>query len=323
MLNTISLRPNNFNEFIGQEKIVQTIKVVIESSKIQNKILDHIIFYGPPGRGKTTIATIISNYTNRKINFVQGALLVQKSDILTVFANVKENDIIFIDEIHSINKNLEELIYSVMEDNVIDVPIGPEGEKRILRMKVKPFTLLGATTQFDKISKPIRDRFGLTLKLDNYSLDDIAKIIIRSATLLNSSIDQKQALIIADYCQDSPRIANRLIKRIVDFAQYYNQGKISDEIIFKTLKHLSIYREGLHDIHIEYLKLLLDVFEQKSVALDVIVPLLNESKLFIINDIEPVLLLKKFIVKTSRGRKITNLGINYLLQHNLNPFKVN
>lgn len=275
-----------------------------------------------PGRGKTTIATIISNYTNRQINFVQGALLVQKSDILTVFANVKENDIIFIDEIHSINKNLEELIYSVMEDNVIDVPIGPEGEKRILRMKVKPFTLLGATTQFDKISKPIRDRFGLTFKLDNYTLEDIAKIIIRSALLLETEISHHQALIIANYCQESPRIANRLTKRIVDFAQYYNQGQVSDEIIYQTLKHLSIYREGLQDIHIEYLKLLLDVFDQKSVALDVIVPLLNESKIFIVNDIEPILLSKKFIIKTSRGRKITSLGVKYLLHHNLNPFKI-
>lgn len=322
MLNTISLRPNNFDDFIGQEKVVNTIKIVIESSKIQNKILDHIIFYGPPGRGKTTLANIISHYTARNINFVQGALLVQKSDILTVFANINENDIIFIDEIHSINKNLEELIYSVMEDNVIDIPIGPDGEKRILRMKVKPFTLLGATTQFDKISKPIRDRFGLTFKLDNYSLDDIAKIIVRSAKLLTSEISFEQALIVANYCQESPRVANRLTKRIVDFAQYYNQGLITNDIIFKTLKHLSIYKGGLQDAHIEYLRILLDVFEQKNVALDVLISLLNQSKSFIINDIEPILLAKKLIIKTSRGRQITTNGVEYLLQHNLNPFKL-
>ena len=160
-----SLRPNDFDSFIGQKKIIDTIKVCIESAKKQNKTLDHIIFYGPPGRGKTTLANIIANFCNRKINYVQGALIEKKSDILSIFTSVQENDIIFIDEIHSMNSNLEELIYSAMEDNVIDIQIGPEGEKRILRMKIKPFTLIAATTDFAKISQPIRDRFGLIFEL--------------------------------------------------------------------------------------------------------------------------------------------------------------
>ncbi len=318
---TISLRPNNFTNFIGQEKIINTLKVIIESSRKQNKILDHIIFYGPPGRGKTTLANIIAKQTNRRINYVQGGLIEKKSDILSIFASIHENDIIFIDEIHSMGIGIEELIYSAMEDNIIDIPIGPEGEKRIIRMKIKPFTLIGSTTEFSKISQPIRDRFGIIFKLSNYSNDEISKILIQSAKILGHNLDDNQAQIISDYSQETPRIANRLIKRIIDFADYYNNGKITVNIIYQTLKSLSIYKYGLTDIHIEYLKLLFETFEQNSVSLDVIISLLNESKKMIINEIEPILLSKKLIVKTSRGRKITHEGVEYILKYNLNPFK--
>lgn len=317
---TISLRPNNFDEFIGQEKIVKTIKVVIESSKKNNKPIDHIIFYGPPGRGKTTLANIIANYSSRKINYTQGSLLEKKSDILTMFAGIEENDIIFIDEIHSMSQNIEELIYSAMEDNVIDVPIGPDGEKRIVRMKLKPFTLIGSTTMYSKLSQPIRDRFGIVFKLTNYTEEEIIKIIIQSAKTLEHEINYEQASIISKFAQETPRIANRLVKRIIDFADYYNKGIISNNIIYKTFKNLSIYKDGLTDVHIEYLKLLLDVFEQKPVALDVLISLMNEPRQMIVNEIEPILLSKKYIIKTAKGRSITTLGVDYLLKHNLNPF---
>lgn len=218
--NQISLRPNNFNLFVGQKKIIDTIKVCIESAKKQNRTLDHIIFYGPPGRGKTTLANIIANYSNRKINYVQGALIEKKSDILSIFTSIQENDIIFIDEIHSMNNNLEELIYSAMEDNIIDIQIGPEGEKRILRMKIKPFTLIAATTDYAKISQPIRDRFGLIFKLSNYSEEELAKIIIQTSNNLGYKIPKEQAIFLASYAQGTPRIANRLIKRVIDFLNY-------------------------------------------------------------------------------------------------------
>lgn len=318
----ISLRPTNFKNFIGQTRIVKTIKIVIESSKKLNKPLDHIFFYGPPGRGKTTLANIIAAHTKQNINCVQGALLVQKSDVLTIFANLKENDIVFIDEFHSINKNLEELIYSAMEDNVIDIPVGPEGEQRIVRMKIKPFTLIGATTKFEKISKPIKDRFGLIFKLDPYTIEEIAKIIIQSSNKLNHLITEEQAKVIAMHSQETPRVANNLTKRIIDFAQFYNEGIITNKIIFDTFKHLSIYQNGFHQIHIDYLKLLFEVFEERNVSLDVISSILNETKTSILDNVEPILLSHKLIVKTSRGRKITTKGVDYILKHNINPFKL-
>lgn len=318
---TISLRPKFFEHFIGQEKIIKTLKIIIESSKKQNKCFDHIIFYGAPGRGKTTLANIIANESERRISFVQGSLIEKKSDILSIFASIEENDIIFIDEIHSIHKSLEELIYSVMEDNVIDISIGPEGEKKIIRMKIKPFTLIGSTTNFSKLSKPMRDRFGLILKLNNYSENEIKNIVIQSANFLKYKITEEQAKIIASFSQETPRIANHLIKRIIDFANYYNNGEITNEIIFKTFKNLSIYQDGLNDLHIEYLNLLFNSFEKKSVSIDVIVSLLNESKKMIIDEIEPTLLLKKYIIKSSRGRKITSLGVQYIQKHNLNSSK--
>lgn len=311
--NQISLRHNNFNLFVGQKKIIDTIKVCIESAKKQNRTLDHIIFYGPPGRGKTTLANIIANYSNRKINYVQGALIEKKSDILSIFTSIQENDIIFIDEIHSMNNNLEELIYSAMEDNIIDIQIGPEGEKRILRMKIKPFTLIAATTDYAKISQPIRDRFGLIFKLSNYSEEELAKIIVQTSNNLGYKIPKEQAIFLASYAQGTPRIANRLVKRVIDFLNYYNKDIIDNKIIKMTLKSLSIYKDGLTDIHIEYLKVLLEVFDQKFVSLNVLISVLNERKNIIINEIEPLLLSKKFIKKTSKGRMITYLGVNYLL----------
>lgn len=309
---TKQLRPNNFVDFVGQKNVIETLKIVIDSSNKQNKILDHILFYGPPGRGKTTLASIISNHTQRKISFVQGALLNQKSDLLEVFALVKENDILFIDEIHSMNKNIEELIYSAMEDYVLDIPIGPEGEKRIIRMKLKPFTLIGATTKIDKISKPIKDRFGLIFKLDNYSINDIKNIIIKSCIKLNNSISDEDALLISQHSQYNPRFANNLIKRVIDFAQFYNNGTINKEIINKTFKSLSIHNNGLTNLHVEYLNILSNIFNKKYVSINVICSIMNESKNTIINDIEPILLAQNLITKSSKGRCITEEGEIYI-----------
>lgn len=317
-----SLRPHKFDDFIGQKKLVQTLKVIIKSSQEQKKYPDHILFYGPPGLGKTTLAELISIYSKRNIIFVQGSLLIARSDILSIFANIQEGDIIFIDEIHSINKGLEELIYSALEDSVIDISIGPDGDKKIVRMKIQPFTLIGATTNISKISQPVKDRFGLLAKLEKYSEKELTQIIINSSILLNCKIDENQSEKIATYSNGTPRIANRLLKRIIDFAYFYNDGIITDKIIFKTFKYLSLFQYGLNNLHIEYMKILEDVFDMKAASLDAIGSILNESKEVIINDIEASLLSLKLISKTSKGRKITNEGYKYLLTYDINPFKI-
>lgn len=320
---TKSLRPKNFKNFIGQKKLVQTIKVIIKSSQEQKKYPDHILFYGPPGLGKTTLAELVSIYSKRKIIFVQGSLLLFKPDILAVFANISEGDIIFIDEIHSINKNIEELMYSALEDSVIDISIGPEGDKKIVRMKIQPFTLIGATTNISKISQPIKDRFGLLSKFEKYSLDEISQIIKNSASLLKCDISDFQANKIATYANGTPRIGNRLLSRIIDFSYFYNNGVITDKIINKTFNYLSLYKFGLNGLHIDYLKTLSEVFESKHASIDAIASVLNESKEVIINDIESFLLPLKLISKTSRGRSLTIEGQKYLETYNINPSKIN
>ncbi len=317
-----SLRPHSFSGFIGQKKLVQTLKVMIKSAEEQKKYPDHMLFYGSPGLGKTTLAELISIYSNRQIVFVQGSLLVLRSDILAIFANINKGDIIFIDEIHSIHKNLEELIYSALEDSVIDISIGPEGDKKIIRMKIQDFTLIGATTNISKISQPIKDRFGILSKLEKYSEQELSQIIINSSKLLNCKITKEQAIKIATYSNGTPRIANRLLKRIIDFAYFYNEGIITDKIIFKTFDYLSLFKYGLNILHIEYMKILEEVFNMKPVSLDAIVSILNESKEVIVNDIEASLLSLKLISKTSRGRKMTSEGCKYLLTYNINTSKI-
>lgn len=318
-----SLRPHNFNNFIGQKKLVQTLKVIIKSSQEQKTYPDHMLFYGPPGLGKTTLAEIIAIHSNRRIMFIQGSLLILKSDILAIFANISEGDVIFIDEIHSINKNLEELIYSALEDSVIDITIGPEGDKKIVRMKIKPFTLIGATTNISKISQPIKDRFGLLSKLEKYTDEELSKIIINSSKILSCTITEEQSNKIATYSNGTPRIANRLLKRIIDFAYFYNDGLITNNIIFKTFTYLSLYRFGLSVVHIEYLKVLKEVFDSRAASLEAIMSILNENKDVVINDIESSLLSLKLISKTSKGRKLTLEGHEYLKIYNVNPFKIN
>ncbi|QDF64823.1 Holliday junction branch migration DNA helicase RuvB [Mycoplasma nasistruthionis] len=313
----LELRPRNFQEFIGQPKLVKTVSAMIESSKIQNKPLDHILLYGMPGMGKTTLATIVANELNSKIHYIQGANIDKKADLISVLSVINENDIVFIDEIHSINKTVVEFLYNAMEDFVFDLIVGADGNSRAMRMKLKPFTLIAATTKLNEIPQPLKDRFGYVARLVNYTDQDILKIINNTCQKMEINLENEHQKLIANYSRQTPRLANHLIARVNDFAIAQNQGNITKKIIKKTFKYLDLYEHGLTKDHVEYLETLKDGFDERFVSLDTITGLLLHTKETIVNEIEPVLLFLKLIHKTSKGRQITSKGIDYLIKQKI------
>ncbi|WP_331838425.1 Holliday junction branch migration DNA helicase RuvB [Mycoplasmopsis agalactiae] len=319
-MNQLLLRPTSFKEFIGQKKLIITLKAMIDGSLHRNEVLDHILFYGPPGTGKTTLASLIGNELNKRVHYLQGALLEKKSDVLSVFANVNENDIVFIDEIHSINRAVEEIIYNAMEDFKIDLIIGPEGNSKVMRMNLKPFTLVGATIKLNLLSQPFKDRFGLLARLSQYSNEEIVKILQNSKKKLKVETDSDVLMLLAKYSRNTPRIANHLLKRAYDFSLKNNQSIIDAKTTYLTFKHLELFDLGLNKEHIEYLSLLSNSFYDKFVSIDAISGILNMSKENLINDIEPYLLYLQLIEKSPRGRRITTKGVDYLIRNNLNIY---
>ncbi|WP_029512693.1 Holliday junction branch migration DNA helicase RuvB [Mycoplasmopsis iners] len=316
-MNKQTLRPLNFNEFIGQEKLKITLKTMISGALHRKEAIDHILFYGPPGVGKTTLATILAQELNVKIHYLQGSLLEKKSDILSVFANVNNNDIVFIDEVHSVNNNIEELIYNAMEDFKIDLIIGPEGNSKVLRMNLKPFTLIAATTKPNLISQPFKDRFGFKAKLNPYSQEDIIKILQNNQQKLEITVEQGVLDLIARYSRNTPRVANHLLKRVFDFSIIEKEEYITKQTVRKTFQHLDLYDLGLNRDHIDYLMTLNEVFETKYASLESLAGILNFPKDSLIYEIEPLLLNLKLIRKSPRGRTITTKGIDYLINQNV------
>ncbi|VEU70984.1 Holliday junction branch migration DNA helicase RuvB [Mycoplasmopsis glycophila] len=309
-----NLRPLKFEDFIGQDKLIKTLKAMITSSQIKKCVLSHILFYAPPGMGKTTLATIIANETDKKIHYIQGANLEKKADIINMLSIIQDGDIVFVDEIHSINRNIIEFLYSAIEDFVFDLIIGAEGNSRALRMKIKPFTLIGATTKINEIPQPFKDRFGYIARLVPYNEKDILKIIKHSTKKMNLKIPLEIQKFIANYARLTPRIANHLLERISDFAIAENNGKIDLNIVQKTFKNLDLYQFGLTKDHVEYLEILKNIGHNRSLSLDTITGISIHNKETILNEIEPILIYLKFIEKNSRGRKISDKGINYLLE---------
>ncbi|QJR44149.1 Holliday junction branch migration DNA helicase RuvB [Mycoplasma miroungirhinis] len=305
----------NFDDFIGQNHIKTTLMVMIDAASKQKRIIDHLLFYGPPGLGKSSLAKIIANTTKQKIVYAQGPLLEKKSDLITLFSSIEDNNIIFIDEIHSINKNLFELLYSAMENQSIDIVLGVDGDKKIMRLKLPKFTLISATTNFDMLSQPLKDRFGFIGRLNMYKVEEIEQILTNNATKYAIKIDDMSIKEIAKNSRQTPRIANNLLKRVHDFCLYEDKEKINLEIVNQAFKYLGVYNLGLNDLQIHYLKILAEIFEQKAVSLDSITNILKENRQTIISDVEPYLLLHKFIIKTARGRIITQKGINYLNEY--------
>lgn len=312
-----SLRPEKLDDLIGQDKLKQTLRVMIQSSLKQKKQVDHLLFHGQPGVGKTSIAMIIANEMGSKIRFAVGSLIEKKADLLSLFGSLTDGDVVFIDEIHAMNKNVEELIYSAMEDGALDIVVGPEGDSKIVRMKLPKFTLIGATTKLSKISAPLRDRFGLIGKLLPYNTDELGKIIKISATKLKISISDSSILDIASHSRGVPRIANNLLKRVNDFVVVGGHKEITQEIVKTAFKNIGMYKFGLSDQHINYLKHLSDIFYESWVSLDSLSGSIGDNKENIEQETEPILLSLGLIEKSSRGRRITNLGVEYITTHNL------
>lgn len=257
------LRPNKISEFIGQQKIKQSLKLMTKSSIKRKKQMEHILFYGPPGLGKTTLAKIVSQLLERNIKFAQGPLLEKKSDIISLFASLVEGEIIFIDEIHGIKKNLFELLFSTMEDGVMDILVGPEGDQRIMRMKLPKFTLIGATTKRNLIPQPLQDRFGYIAKLKNYSNEEIQQILKINSNKLKIKLSDENCNFIAQYSSNTPRIANNLLKRIRDYMVVNEKEQITNNMIKKIFQKIGLFYLGINEHQMEYLNILYNDFKNK------------------------------------------------------------
>ncbi len=312
MDNNISLlRPKTFKDFIGQKQIVNNLKIFINSALKRNVILDHILFSGGPGLGKTTLAHLVSENSNRKLTIVQGPALDSRSNLLSILSHIKEGDIIFIDEIHSISKVVEELLYSAMEEFVIDITIGNDDNSKTIRVKIPQFTLIGATTKIVKITKPLKDRFGISLRMSPYSQQDLIKLIVNNLKILDFHITSKGAKILSSISKRTPRKANQLLKRSIDFALYMGKDLIDTKVVQTLQKNLNIYDYGLIIEDINYLKILYQ-FNPEAVGIKTLSSMLDFSVNYIENIIEPYLIKLSFIAKTFKGRKILLPGINFL-----------
>ena len=306
------LRPLNLEKFIGQDNLKSNLKTYIESSKKRNNNLDHIVLYGPPGLGKTTLAHIISNEKNVNIHSTSGPAFTKKGDLVTLLTNLAHGDILFIDEIHRLSPIVEETLYPAMEDYKCDYIIGTGPSARVMQISIENFTLIGATTRLGLLSRPLRDRFGIPLQLNFYEPNDLMKIILLGAEKLKIKIGEKPAYQIAVRSRGTPRIAIRLLKRIIDFSVVQNLGEISIDIVEESLKKMRIDSEGLDDMDRKYLKCISEDYNGGPVGIETLSAALLEQKDIIEDVIEPYLMQKGLVQRTSRGRILSKKGFNHI-----------
>ena len=307
-----SLRPLDLEKFIGQDNLKSNLKTYIESSKKRNNNLDHIVLYGPPGLGKTTLAHIISNEKNVNIHSTSGPAFTKKGDLVTLLTNLAHGDILFIDEIHRLSPIVEETLYPAMEDYKCDYIIGTGPSARVMQISIENFTLIGATTRLGLLSRPLRDRFGIPLQLNFYEPNDLTKIILLGAEKLKTKIDEKPAYQIAIRSRGTPRIAIRLLKRIIDFSVVQNLDEISVDIVEESLKRMRIDSQGLDDMDRKYLKCISDDYNGGPVGIETLSAALLEQKDIIEDVIEPYLMQKGLVQRTSRGRILSKKGFNHI-----------
>lgn len=307
-----SLRPTQFTEYIGQEKNLEKLKVFIEASKIRDDHLDHVLLYGPPGLGKTTLAQIIAKEMGVNIKITSGPAIERSGDLAAILASLKERDVLFIDEIHRLNRTVEEVLYPAMEDYALDIMIGKGPSARSLRLDLPHFTLIGATTRAGDLSSPLRDRFGVLLRLELYDESELRQIIERSADVLKVTIEDQAKWEIARRSRGTPRIVNRLLKRVSDFALVANDGIIDMNICQKALDLLEIDKLGLDQTDIRLLKTIIEHYDGGPVGLDTLAASTGEERGDIEDVYEPYLLQIGFIKRTPRGRVVMRKAYDHL-----------
>ena len=302
-------RPNLLSDFVGQDEIVNKLKIYIYSAKERNETLDHTLFYGPPGVGKTSLALIIAHEFNSKIKVVSAPTLKTIGDLVGILSILDPGDVLFVDEIHRLDKSLEEILYSVLEDFKLNITFKNSEQVKLVNFDISPFTFIGATTQIALISSPLRDRFGITFKFDYYTVEEISKIIRENTIKMGFSIDNSEAIEIAKRSRKTPRIANNLLKRIVDFTIYENSKKITKQILNNAFAMLKIDKDGLRKEDIDILKLMFKKFKNVPISLEVIASYIGENVNNIRDVYESYLVNEGYIERTKRGRILTLKGI--------------
>lgn len=306
------LRPKDFSGYIGQGEVKQNLQVFLKAAQNRGEVLDHTIFYGPPGLGKTTLAMILADSMGTQLRVTSGPALEKPGDLASILSNLNEGDFLFIDEIHRLRMPVEEILYTAMEDFAIDLVVGKGPSARTMRLNVPRFTLVGATTQFSKLSNPLRDRFGHIEKLRFYEDHEISQIIERSADILEIKIDALATTKLAGSCRRTPRIANRLLRRMRDFAEVVHESHITEQVVTESLSNLSVDARGLDFSDQEYLKILCEKFSGGPAGLSTLAAAIGEDEATIEDVIEPFLIREGLLQKTPRGRLATDNAYSHL-----------
>jgi len=312
----LSIRPDSIDEYIGQTEVKENIRVFIEAAKMRGETLDHVLLYGPPGLGKTTLAFIIANEMNANIKTASGPTIEKPGDLAAVLSSLEEGDVLFIDEIHRMPKFIEEILYPAMEDYTLDIIVGGEGANRNIKIDLPKFTLVGATTRAGDLSSPLRDRFGIVSKLDYYTLEELIQIVNRTSRVLDVKIDSKASKELALRSRGTPRVANRILKRVRDFALVLGNGDIDLSISEKALEKLKIDKTGLDNTDHQLLDAIINKFNGGPVGIDALASAIGEEKTTIEDVYEPYLLQLGYLKRTPRGRVVTELAFQHMAKIN-------
>lgn len=307
-----TLRPQSLADYIGQKKATDNLKIFIEAAKLRGEPLDHVLFYGPPGLGKTTLAGIIANELGVDLRITSGPAIERAGDLAAILTNLNENDVLFIDEIHRLNRQVEEVLYSAMEDFALDIIIGKGPSARSIRLDIAKFTLIGATTRAGSLSAPLRDRFGVSCKFELYTTEELMRIIRRSAELLNVEVDEASLEEMAKRSRGTPRVANRILKRVRDFSQVKGNGSIDRPITEEALQALGVDPMGLESLDREILRTIIERFKGGPVGIDTIAASIGEERITIEDVYEPYLIQAGFLHRTQKGRVVSEQAYRHL-----------